>query len=1674
MRRVGGARAEARRAMDESARGRLVLASVLLAAALVLVGDARSGPGGWQTATTLTSSTRTPSIHVDGTGTVTAFMRAGSTVGAWAHAPGGQWPSSPTPLTPSGVDDGLMAVNPAGAGVVVWQNGSLLQASYRPAGGAWGPVETVSNESHLLGDVALDDVGNVVVGLRRATSTSTSVVDAVLRSVGSGWLPVDHLPVGPRENELMPAVAFESTGEAVIVWGSLTDIPSFRRVLASTRSMTGTWSTPTELSGPATQNQDISVSSNRAGTVVATWHDITTVRAAVRTGGAWGPPAVLATLSSAGSLGDIGRAAVAADGDVAALWSRFDGNASWLVEAATKPAGGSWQLPAATLSTAANGNAEPRLAGNGAGDLAAVWRENDGSSARVAAAVKPAGGSWPASPDLLSPPGVEGEWPVVAVDSTGLAAVAWIEGGFFGTGKAAFSDGGAPTAAIATPPDNATYQQGASVTADYSCADDVAGQLFSCSGPVSDGAPVDTTTPGVHAFAVTATDRAGNSTTTTHSYTVTATPALAITNVSELAGSVGRYERFEASFDLTRTYTNPVDPDQIAVDVTFTAPGGAESTMPAFWFQDYRVRPGTEAFEDYEPLGDPSWHVRFAPSQVGTYGYTIHATDGTGASATPVSGTFTVTAGSSRGFIRRDADDPLTLSFDNGDPYVPIGHNVAFEEGNPAGTSGTGYYEQLFTSLDAAGENWSRVWMTDFNRSALEWSAGHWSNLYSGVGRYSLASAWRMDEILVSAERHGVYIQLVLNDHGQFSTFTNARWHENPYSSDNGGPVPAASPHLFFSDATARELHERRLRYLVARYGAFANVLSWELFNEVQFIGTSATNMYGDPAVRAAVVAWHEEMGSTLHALDPQDHLVSTSSQPSPVDDGVSGVAAIDLLQVHLYDGPASELDRTMVGYIRDLQAAHGKPVIGGEFGLPSNPEPGFDPTTFGGSQADREHLVQGTHVHNVAWAALHARAGAGSWWWGSYIAADPANHRDAPAFPLNEAIFPPLAAYVDGEDWAAEGLSDAAITSSPTVYALGLSNGSEARAWVRDLQNGYGSGVRPGNLAGRVISGAHVAIGAMDAGTYDVEIWDTWTGTVIATSTATAIGGSLTIPLPSFTRDVAVKAHLAAAAVDSDGDGLLDEWEQNGIDADGDGIVDLALNAPPFDADPQRQDIFLEVDYMDCAVAGCPAGHTGTTHRPADGTLADVAAAFAAAPTSNPDGSTGIRLHAMLGEAVPESAPIAFTTRGAGALDDFDDYKLGGAAACDGYFGTATERASARCADILAARALAFHYVVFAHSYAEAPTSSGIAELPGNDLAVTLGGKPADWIAAAGSLRAAEAGTLMHELGHNLNLRHGGFEDVNCKPNYLSVMNYTLQVPYIDPTRTLDYSRSELLQLDERALDEFAGVGRWLDPDGLSGRYVVYGVAGLAVVAPAEFAVDWNDDGVFDPGVVADVNFITQRPDGAALPGCGSTPGGVLTGHDDWGNLRFDFHGTPDFGAGSHGSASALVGDELAAEQALDVASTVDFDGDGTPNASDNCDAAGTTDQSDLDGDGIGDACDSSNVVAIDISPGNKKNVVRPNSAERVFVAILAGAGFDPTKRVDRASLTFGRSGDEASLHSCEPVSKDVNGDRRPDLVCGFTARKTGFKKGDTVGVLKGRTVAGAAFRGTDSVVVE
>lgn len=403
----------------------------------------------------------------------------------------------------------------------------------------------------------------------------------------------------------------------------------------------------------------------------------------------------------------------------------------------------------------------------------------------------------------------------------------------------------------------------------------------------------------------------------------------------------------------------------------------------------------------------------------------------------------------------------------------------------------------------------------------------------------------------------------------------------------------------------------------------------------------------------------------------------------------------------------------------------------------------------------------------------------------------------------------------------------------------------------------------------------------------------------------------------------------------DTDGDGLLDCWETEGIDFNGDGTVDLQLYDVNGDgtiqssehADPNHKDIYLEIDWMEF-------------HQPKPQAVKDVIDAFANAPVANPDGTTGVRLHIQVNEmAVAHNNHLAFepcTGPASGTTPDFDTVK-------NSMFGTKAERADANAINILNAKRFISHYVLFAHDLLGIDGTSGCAELPGNDFVVSLGGWTHVKGHGVGSVSEQEA-TLMHELGHNLRLRHGGGQNANCKPNYLSVMSYTRQMDNVFVFgRPLDYSRSALPTLSELNLDESAGIG------GSPGDFTAFGPPPTHNNVDASGAIDWDGDGAITPGAVSvDINRL-------GTAGCSKAVWNTkLDGYDDWANLDYNFRDGFDFADGVH--LTVPEAPEIDLNDAK--LASPDTDGDGVPNIVDNCPFMPNPDQADSDEDGKGDAC--------------------------------------------------------------------------------------------------------------------
>lgn len=390
----------------------------------------------------------------------------------------------------------------------------------------------------------------------------------------------------------------------------------------------------------------------------------------------------------------------------------------------------------------------------------------------------------------------------------------------------------------------------------------------------------------------------------------------------------------------------------------------------------------------------------------------------------------------------------------------------------------------------------------------------------------------------------------------------------------------------------------------------------------------------------------------------------------------------------------------------------------------------------------------------------------------------------------------------------------------------------------------------------------------------------------------------------------------------DSDGDGLLDSWETNGIDIDGDGTIDL--NLPAMGADPEHKDLFVEVDIL--AGQNFPARSRNL-----------VSKAFRDALVHNPDGADGINLHIMVDEQNLVSPESPWVTVANGWAPVFDTLKAA-------HFGTVANRASLNKDNILASRKRAFRYCIIADRIDD--RSLGTSELPGNDFFTTMGEKNPP---VTDTLRAA---VFMHEFGHTLGLRHGGGDGINGKPNYISIMNYLLSVPLDFSTSfwKMDYSRVQLDSLDEKNLEELTGIRyQGLPYVPFSNIVMPYGYTdtdpnGTRVVSFARIdgtEVDWNGNGILpDPGTVGqDINYlggITPYFNTFSIP----SPDQSMDGYNDWTNLLYAVGTTGDYADMEH---TTVTDDKTTPEliQYLNdtipaIAATGDINADGMVNEED------------------------------------------------------------------------------------------------------------------------------------------
>lgn len=412
-----------------------------------------------------------------------------------------------------------------------------------------------------------------------------------------------------------------------------------------------------------------------------------------------------------------------------------------------------------------------------------------------------------------------------------------------------------------------------------------------------------------------------------------------------------KFGRMEWTVNVEKTFDNPFDPDELAVDAEFVGPDGQKLRVPGFW---------TLAFEHHAegrrdrmtPVGQAHWAVRFCPAAAGTWIMRVVAKSKDDSGQSDVV-KFDVAPSSNPGFVRRVADNPRYFQFDDGSPFFMVGLNICWGDLKT--------YETDFAKLQSVGGNFARLWLS--NR-ALE------SNK-TGIGKYDLENAAYYDAVLETAERHGIRCMAALGTYGQLTAggfFGEGKWNVNPYNTANGGP--ATQPADAFSPGIARDYYKRQLRYLIARYGSYSNLAFWEFWNEQDLAGG------------AIAADWTCEMAVYLKQHDPYGRLVTTSFSGAG-EAAVWNCPEIDLTQSHIY-GDHETLLPAMYDRTPSITSAvrrdwkFNKPTLIGELGI-----------CWRDNDKQHDPANTGTNLHNGLWAAAFSgAAGSGMyWWWDNYVA---------------------------------------------------------------------------------------------------------------------------------------------------------------------------------------------------------------------------------------------------------------------------------------------------------------------------------------------------------------------------------------------------------------------------------------------------------------------------------------------------------------------------------------------------------------------------------------------------------------------------------------------------------------------------------------------------------------
>ncbi len=400
--------------------------------------------------------------------------------------------------------------------------------------------------------------------------------------------------------------------------------------------------------------------------------------------------------------------------------------------------------------------------------------------------------------------------------------------------------------------------------------------------------------------------------------------------------ATGLYEKLELALSIDAEFTNPFDPDELDIVVTFTAPSGKEWKVPGF----------------YSQYGRGGFLVRFSPDETGEWSYMVSVKDRNGIS-TSETRTFSVVPSVHHGHIQI-SQNKRYLEHDDGTPWFGVG--LWYNRGNDA---------EVLDELQGKGVNFISRLITPLET---------WG---TGLGRYDQMLCREIDELLEELEKRDMQLSLNIWFHSFLSETVwgggNIAWYTNPYQL-------VCNAKDFYSSQEAWKYQEKLYRYMIARWGYSRSLAIWFVVDEVN--GTDGW-MSGD-SIGAA--NWARKVHEYFKEHDPWNHLTTGTRSGGFQEWWNRGYEIFDLAGREIYEAQGFPINTTgqidkdethpltysymnYHGQVRRLWNNYEKPAI--------IPETGWDHTFYEMSMPGYQ-----SQYHNALWITMASGSAMSPFWW--------------------------------------------------------------------------------------------------------------------------------------------------------------------------------------------------------------------------------------------------------------------------------------------------------------------------------------------------------------------------------------------------------------------------------------------------------------------------------------------------------------------------------------------------------------------------------------------------------------------------------------------------------------------------------------------------------------------